>query len=92
MSSGVGQSRLLFLHVIMPLYVELKMAASDQWQLQHLPMSSTYCTCTSQEGIGMIVDLWTLRCRVQDVRLTEIDKVELHCCFRPGDLVKAEVG
>lgn len=29
--------------------------------------------------------------RVQDVRLTEIDKVEIHNCFRPGDIVKAEV-
>lgn len=29
--------------------------------------------------------------RLQDVRLTEIDKVEVHSCFRPGDLVRAEV-
>jgi exosome complex component CSL4 len=29
--------------------------------------------------------------RIQDVRATEIDKVQLHLCFRPGDLVRAEV-
>ncbi|BDA41466.1 Exosome complex component CSL4 [Coccomyxa sp. Obi] len=29
--------------------------------------------------------------RQQDVRATEIDKVELYSCFRPGDLVRAEV-
>ena len=29
--------------------------------------------------------------RIQDVRATEIDKVKLHLCFRPGDLVRAEV-
>ena len=29
--------------------------------------------------------------RTQDVRATEIDKVEIYKCFRPGDIVKAEV-
>ena len=29
--------------------------------------------------------------RIQDVRATEIDKVQLHLCFRPGDLIRAEV-
>lgn len=29
--------------------------------------------------------------RQQDVRATEIDKVEMHSCFRPGDIVKAVV-
>ena len=29
--------------------------------------------------------------RVQDVRETEIDKVEMYKCFRPGDIVRAEV-
>jgi exosome complex RNA-binding protein Csl4 len=29
--------------------------------------------------------------RQQDVRATEIDKVLLHECFRPGDVVRAEV-
>ncbi|GFH17409.1 S1 motif domain-containing protein [Haematococcus lacustris] len=29
--------------------------------------------------------------RLQDVRSTEIDKVVLHHCFRPGDIVRAEV-
>jgi len=29
--------------------------------------------------------------RVQDVRATEIDKVQLHSSFRPGDVVRAEV-
>ena len=29
--------------------------------------------------------------RQQDVRATEVDKVELIACFRPGDLVRAAV-
>ncbi len=29
--------------------------------------------------------------RLQDVRATEIDKVVLYDCFRPGDIVRAEV-
>eukprot|EP01097_Dermamoeba_algensis_P004277 TRINITY_DN2820_c0_g1_i2.p1 TRINITY_DN2820_c0_g1~~TRINITY_DN2820_c0_g1_i2.p1 ORF type:complete len:242 (-),score=63.65 TRINITY_DN2820_c0_g1_i2:175-861(-) len=29
--------------------------------------------------------------RVQDVRATEVDKVQLYKCFRPGDVVRAEV-
>ncbi|MCO5576561.1 hypothetical protein L7F22_030373 [Adiantum nelumboides] len=29
--------------------------------------------------------------RQQDVRATEIDKVEMYNCFRPGDIIKAEV-
>ena len=29
--------------------------------------------------------------RTQDVRATEIDKVQLYLCFRPGDVVRAEV-
>ena len=29
--------------------------------------------------------------RVQDVRATEIDKVQIHASFRPGDVVRAEV-
>jgi len=29
--------------------------------------------------------------RVQDVRATEQDKIEVYKCFRPGDIVKAEV-
>lgn len=29
--------------------------------------------------------------RVQDVRATEIDKVEIYQSFRPGDIVRAEV-
>lgn len=29
--------------------------------------------------------------RVQDVRMTELDKVEIYNSFRPGDIVKAEV-
>ncbi|MCO5568329.1 hypothetical protein L7F22_022028 [Adiantum nelumboides] len=29
--------------------------------------------------------------RQQDVRVTEIDKVEMYNCFRPGDIIKAEV-
>ena len=29
--------------------------------------------------------------RLQDVRATEIDKVVIYDCFRPGDIVRAEV-
>jgi exosome complex component CSL4 len=29
--------------------------------------------------------------RVQDVRLTEVDKVQIYNSFRPGDVVRAEV-
>lgn len=29
--------------------------------------------------------------RAQDVRASEVDKVELQSCFRPGDLLRAEV-
>ena len=29
--------------------------------------------------------------RLQDVRETEIDKVEMYKCFRPGDIVRAGV-
>lgn len=30
-------------------------------------------------------------CRLEDVRAAEIDKVQIASCFRPGDVVKAEV-
>lgn len=30
-------------------------------------------------------------CRQQDVRSTEIDKVDMHLSFRPGDVIRAEV-
>ena len=30
-------------------------------------------------------------CRLEDVRAAEIDKVQIASCFRPGDIVKAEV-
>ncbi|GFH06404.1 S1 motif domain-containing protein [Haematococcus lacustris] len=40
-------------------------------------------TAVSKEFSGII--------RLQDVRSTEIDKVVLHHCFRPGDIVRAEV-
>ena len=29
--------------------------------------------------------------RLEDVRLTEVDKVEISKCFRPGDIVRAQV-
>ena len=29
--------------------------------------------------------------RAQDVRATELDKVDLHACFGPGDLIRARV-
>eukprot|EP00002_Diphylleia_rotans_P005770 TRINITY_DN1495_c0_g1_i1.p1 TRINITY_DN1495_c0_g1~~TRINITY_DN1495_c0_g1_i1.p1 ORF type:complete len:181 (-),score=38.12 TRINITY_DN1495_c0_g1_i1:27-569(-) len=29
--------------------------------------------------------------RLQDVRSTEVDKIQIHQCFRPGDVVRAEV-
>lgn len=33
----------------------------------------------------------SLDCRQQDVRATEIDKVDVHTSFRPGDIIRAEV-
>ncbi len=33
----------------------------------------------------------SVRGRLQDVRATEIDKLEMYACFRPGDLLRAEV-
>ena len=29
--------------------------------------------------------------RLQDVRATEVDKLDIYDCFRPGDVIKAEV-
>lgn len=37
-----------------------------------------------------VTNFWTCD-RQQDVRATEIDKVEMHSSFRPGDIVKALV-
>lgn len=38
-----------------------------------------------------LVDLFKGTIRQQDVRQTEVDKVEIYRCFRPGDIVVAEV-
>lgn len=40
--------------------------------------------------ISLTCDCASLR-RQQDVRETEIDKVEIHQSFRPGDIVRAVV-
>ena len=42
-------------------------------------------------GQKHLVVLAVPACRQQDVRATEVDKVELIVCFRPGDLVRASV-
>lgn len=38
-----------------------------------------------------LVDVFKGTIRQQDVRQTEVDKVEIYRCFRPGDVVAAEV-
>lgn len=40
-----------------------------------MPQSYQHCVCY----------------RLEDVRAAEIDKVQIASCFRPGDVVKAEV-
>jgi len=42
-------------------------------------------------GSKALKETYTGVIRVQDVRATEIDKVEIAKCFRPGDIVTAEV-
>lgn len=42
-------------------------------------------------GATPVVQRYSGVIRTQDVRATEIDKVQLHLCFRPGDVVRAEV-
>jgi exosome complex component CSL4 len=42
-------------------------------------------------GTRPLDDKFTGIIRLQDVRATEIDKVEIGNCFRPGDIVRAEV-
>jgi exosome complex component CSL4 len=43
------------------------------------------------EGCASPLLLFPHLCRLQDVRATEIDKVVMVECFRPGDVVRAEV-
>lgn len=38
-----------------------------------------------------LVDVFKGTIRQQDVRQTEVDKVEIYKCFRPGDVVAAEI-
>ncbi|BBN19204.1 exosome complex component CSL4 [Marchantia polymorpha subsp. ruderalis] len=42
-------------------------------------------------GPRAVRDKFTGIIRQQDVRATEIDKVDMHTSFRPGDIVRAEV-
>ncbi|CAM6085114.1 unnamed protein product [Calypogeia fissa] len=42
-------------------------------------------------GLQAIKEKFTGIVRQQDVRATEIDKVEMHTSFRPGDIIRAEV-
>ncbi|GLJ23890.1 hypothetical protein SUGI_0453980 [Cryptomeria japonica] len=42
-------------------------------------------------GTRAVKEKFTGIVRHQDVRATEIDKVDLHTSFRPGDIVRAEV-
>lgn len=30
-------------------------------------------------------------CRLEDIRATEVDKIHIGSCYRPGDIIKAEV-
>lgn len=41
--------------------------------------------------LDLEVRIFLLLNRQQDVRATEIDKVDMHASFRPGDIVKALV-
>lgn len=42
-------------------------------------------------GDKVLPESFTGLIRSTDVRLTQIDQVELYKCFRPGDIVRAEV-
>jgi exosome complex RNA-binding protein Csl4 len=42
-------------------------------------------------GDKVLSEPFTGLIRTTDVRLTQIDTVELYKCFRPGDIVRAEV-
>eukprot|EP00128_Syssomonas_multiformis_P002645 Colp12_sorted_trinity150504_noHs@1333 len=42
-------------------------------------------------GVQPLKDTFRGMIRVQDVRATEKDKVEIYKCFRPGDIVRARV-
>lgn len=54
---------------------------TDSWTAYDFSRSSSNI-CTIMECIV---------CRLEDVRAAEIDKVQIASCFRPGDIVKAEV-
>jgi len=42
-------------------------------------------------GDKVLSEPFTGLIRSTDVRLTQVDQVELYKCFRPGDIVRAEV-
>ncbi|XP_057801910.1 uncharacterized protein LOC131017191 [Salvia miltiorrhiza] len=51
-------------------------------------MASADIVCVGPKSVR---EKFTGIIRQQDVRATEIDKVEMHSSFRPGDIVKALV-
>ncbi|EFJ18348.1 hypothetical protein SELMODRAFT_178307 [Selaginella moellendorffii] len=51
-------------------------------------MASADIVCV---GPRAVKEKFTGIVRQQDVRLTEIDKVDMHSSFRPGDIIRAEV-
>ncbi|KAH9307408.1 hypothetical protein KI387_035319, partial [Taxus chinensis] len=51
-------------------------------------MASADIVCV---GTRAVKETFTGIVRQQDVRATEIDKVDMHMSFRPGDVVRAEV-
>lgn len=53
--------------------------------LKRCPMSFTFYIDMNDLKVHVYVD------RQQDVRATEIDKVDMHSSFRPGDTVRALV-
>ncbi|KAJ7533784.1 hypothetical protein O6H91_13G064700 [Diphasiastrum complanatum] len=51
-------------------------------------MASADIVCVGQRAVK---EKFTGTVRQQDVRATEIDKVDMHASFRPGDIIRAEV-
>lgn len=59
-------------------------------------LNSDSCSCSSwglrQPIRGkFLINFLCFTCRQQDVRATEIDKVDMYQSYRPGDIVKAMV-
>ena len=52
---------------------------------------TTVCDILCIGQVALVGQVFTGVVRQQDVRLTEIDTVEMVKCFRPGDIIRAEV-